>query len=249
MRTIIISAGSATRLGQQIKELPKGLLDINGKTILERQISFFKKNGIDDIVIITGPYNEKFDLNDVRYVHDENYDNHDVLGSLMVGRQYLEGEVLISYSDILFEEKILQQILDFKTDIGIAVDLNWEQNYVGRIEHPKSEADNVLIFENKIIKIKKDMSTTEKGQIMGEFVGLTKLSKHGAKIFVDKFNQLEKAHTGIFHEAPSLEKAYFTDMIQELLDSQIKINPILIDGKWCEIDTPQDLQRARELFR
>ena len=57
MKAIIISAGNSSRLLQLTKEKPKGLLDINGKTILDRQISLFRSNGIDDIIIITGAHN------------------------------------------------------------------------------------------------------------------------------------------------------------------------------------------------
>ena len=70
----------------------------------------------------------------------------------------------------------------------------------------------------------------------------------GSKIFVDRFLELEKSHTGNFHDAPSLKKAYLTDMIQELVDFGITVTPILISGKWCEIDTRQDLERASKLF-
>jgi NDP-sugar pyrophosphorylase family protein len=37
-------------------------------------------------------------------------------------------------------------------------------------------------------------------------------------------------------------------MLQELIVSGIRISPIYVSGKWCEIDTPQDLQIARKLF-
>jgi NDP-sugar pyrophosphorylase family protein len=56
------------------------------------------------------------------------------------------------------------------------------------------------------------------------------------------------SHQGKFHDAPSLEKAYLTDMLQELIDSGFRISPIYISGEWCEIDTPQDLKKARKLF-
>ncbi len=51
MKVIIIAAGSATRLEKYTQKLPKGLLDINGKTILERQISMFRKRNISDITV------------------------------------------------------------------------------------------------------------------------------------------------------------------------------------------------------
>jgi NDP-sugar pyrophosphorylase family protein len=73
-----------------------------------------------------------------------------------------------------------------------------------------------------------------------------KLSKSGAKIFIEKFNYLIKSHEGKFHNAQSIKKAYLTDMLQELIDSGILVEPIIINGKWYEIDTPQDLQIARK---
>ena len=38
MKAIILAAGRGTRLGHYTKEIPKGLVDINGKSIIERQI-------------------------------------------------------------------------------------------------------------------------------------------------------------------------------------------------------------------
>ena len=38
-------------------------------------------------------------------------------------------------------------------------------------------------------------------------------------------------------------------MIQKLIDSEINVEPVLISGKWCEIDTMQDLKNAEKLFR
>jgi len=37
-------------------------------------------------------------------------------------------------------------------------------------------------------------------------------------------------------------------MIQELIDLKMHIEPVFVSGKWCEIDTMQDLKRAEELF-
>lgn len=249
MKVIFIAAGTSSRFGEYAKKHPKGLLDINGKTIIERQILLFRKNNIEDFLIITGPYHEKFNIKNVTYVRDENYESHDVLFSLMAASEFIEGEVLTTYSDIIYEESILHQILNFKSDIGIAVDMNWEKVYLGRTEHPKSQADNVLIENGKILKIKKNITEVKNNQTMGEFVGLMKLSKMGSELFGNKFGQLVKNHKGPFHDASSLQKSYLTDMLQELIDSKIKVDPIVVKGKWCEIDTPQDLDRARKLFK
>lgn len=246
MKIIIIAAGSSTRLAKEIPNVPKGLLKISDKSIIDFQLDLFKKNHLSDVTIITGPDKKKFELKDVNCIQDYEFQNHDVLGSLMAAKSIMNDELLTSYSDIIFNEKILHSMLDFKGDIGIAVDLDWEKKYVNRTQHPKNQADNVLMENNKILRVKKNIKDCKSTQDIGEFIGLMKLSKKGAKIFVEKFNHLIKFHKGEFHDAPSLEKAYLTDMIQELVNSGVLVEPIIINGKWCEIDTPQDLQLARK---
>ena len=65
---------------------------------------------------------------------------------------------------------------------------------------------------------------------------------------IKKYEELESSHKGKFHDADSLEKAKLVDILQELIDSKIDIHSISITGKWCEIDTPKDLERARKIF-
>ena len=248
MKVIIIAAGSSTRLAKETSGVPKGLLKINGKSIIEIQLDLFQKNQLSDITIIIGQDKQKFDLKNLNYIQDHEFQNHDVLGSLMTDKSIINDDILTSYSDIIFEEKILKSVTEFSGDIGIAVDLDWEKNYVNRDQHPTSQADNVLINGDEILQIRKNISKCKNNEKIGEFLGLMRLSKKGSKIFLDKYSELEMSHQGKFHNAPSLEKAYLTDMLQELIDSGIRISPIYVSGEWCEIDTPQDLKKARKLF-
>lgn len=248
MKAIIIAAGSAKRLGEKTKNLPKSLLDINGKTILERQTCLLTNMGIQEIIVITGPNYSQFDKFSFIFVRDEDFDNHDILGSLMAAKDFFNDDLIILYSDILFDEKILEQVMNFVCDVGIAIDLDWEKNYENRNEHPKSEAENVLLENQKIIKIKKNISNYNGDQVLGEFLGIVKLSSTGATNFAERYNFLQKTHSGYFHEAPSLAKAFITDIIQDLIESNILVSPIIVKGKWCEIDTKQDLEIALKKF-
>ena len=249
MKIIFIAAGSSTRLGTKTLNFPKGLIKINNNSIIGMQLDLFKNKKIDNIIIITGPNADKFNFKNVTYINDTNHKKHDVLGSLMVAKSHMNNEMITTYSDIIFDEKILNSIVEFKGDIGIAIELNWEKRYINRDQHPKSEADNVIIQNGEIVKIRKNISESKDDQIIGEFIGLMKLSKEGAKIFKNKYSELEKTHIGKFHNAPSLERAYLTDMLQELINSGLKISPIIINGNWCEIDTPQDIEIAKKKFK
>jgi len=247
MNAIIIAAGSGKRISEDAKDLPKSLLMVSGKPIIVHQIQALKQVGIENIIVITGAHSKKFEIENVRYVKDHCYNEHDILASLMEAKDFLKNNVLVLYSDIIFESKILRQILDSKEDISIAIDMTWEKMYEGRTEHPKSEAENVQLNKaKKIIKIKKNIKN--ENDDVGEFLGIIKFSPRGSGVFVKQYEELIKTHAGAFQQASSVSKAYLTDMIQELIDSQIDVEPIIISGKWCEIDTIQDLERAQKIF-
>jgi len=85
----------------------------------------------------------------------------------------------------------------------------------------------------------------------GEFIGLAKFTRKGAEILIRNYKRIRtsqwcgfKAHHR-FQDAVSIDKAYLTDMIQELIDRGYPIYSVDVNGGWLEIDTQQDLQIAR----
>ena len=250
MKAIIIAAGEGSRLGNLTKDLPKPLVDVNNKSIIERQISLLRKNNVNDIVVVTGYKKQKFTIKNVGYMHNPNFREQEQIGSLMTARSKIVGDVLIMFGDILFEETILQQMLNSKCDIVIAVDKNWEKSYEERPDNPKSEADKVLIKDDKVIQISaKNIKINNNDNDVGELLGLMKLSPKGSKILIEQYEKLENSHADKFHDAASLKKAKFVDMLQELVSLGIIITPVYIKGKWCEIDTKHDLEIAKKMFK
>jgi len=248
MKVITIAAGKGKRMGKFTENVPKPLVMINGRSIIDRQLSIMKDHKITDIIIITGPHHEKFNLKNITYVNDTDYEKHDALASFMTARDYMDNEILITYADQIFDESIIRQMINFSGDFGIAVDLDWEKNYVDRDQHPKSEADNILFNkERKIIAFQKNLQKSH--SIIGEFSGIVKLSKKGSLIFSKKLSELYISHKGKFHGSSSFAQSIMPDMLQELIDSGIEVEPVFVSGKWCEIDTPQDLERARKIFK
>ena len=245
MNVIFIAAGSGTRLGSLTTELPKPLVPINGKSIIERQISLLVKNGIGDITVVVGPNKEKFNFENVEYIHDIKHAEHDQLGSLMAASEKINNETLILFADIIFDEIILKQMLEMKCDIGIAVDLDWEKSYEERMDNPKAEADKVLLSNGEIKKLSKDIKYEKKEFQVGEFLGIIKLSSSGCEIFKQNYNEFyedNKSNPKLFSQLKIIH-------ILEKINSKEKIIiPMSIKGKWCEIDTPNDLAYAEKIF-
>ena len=247
MNAIIIAGGKSTRIRPLSNEIPKTMIEVYGKSILERQIEVFQRCGISDITAVTGYHSEKINLPNINCIKNEEYKTTNVNEGLFCAKAKLNDSVIITYGDIIFEYEVLEQILNFKGDIGVVIDLDWEKQYAGKFGRPISEADNVIMNKKQILKISKNL-TKKDDLILAESIGIFKLSKSGAKILLDRYNHLKKSHKGKFHSASSFKDAFFMDMIQELIDTNVIIEPIPINGRWCEIDTQLDLERAKEIF-
>ena len=248
MNAIILAAGEGTRLRPETISIPKGMVKLFDKSLLEMQIDVFKKCSINDISIVTGYLADKITFPSINYFKNENYSSTAGNESIFCAKEKLQDCTIITYGDLVFEKAVIDQVIDFKGDIGIAVELDWKPHYDGRILHQMSEADNVLFDkEGNILEMRKNIQKPDSK--IGEFAGIVKLSKKGSNILLKKLNELHKSHNGKFHESLSVKEGIITDMLQEIIDSDYLVEPVIIEGKWCEIDTIQDIEYAKRIFK
>jgi len=246
INVIILAAGMGKRLGPLTKDIPKGMVKLFGKSLLEMQIDIFKKCGIDDISIVSGYLAEKINFPSITYFKNENFSTTSGNESLYCAKQKLN-DTIICYTDLVFDISIIKKMIDFNGDVGIAVKSDWESRYVERTLHPISEADNVLFDESgKIIEIRKNIQKPNAN--IGEFLGIVRLSSKCSSLFLKRFSELKESHVGTFHGSSSLKQSILPDMIQELIDLGTNVKPIMVSEKWVEIDTPEDLDIARKVF-
>ena len=248
MNAIILAAGMSSRLRPITNDKPKCMLKLFNETLLERQIKIFRNYNINDITIVTGYRSEVIDISNVNYVKNENYETTNINESLFCALEPSNGPVLVTYSDIVFEQKIIQQMLEITDGIRLAVNLNWKKYYQNRTMHPLSEAENVLVENGRILQIRKNIPKSSQNQQIGEFLGIMTLSSEHVKILLDRYSYLKNNHRGTFHNSSSLSNAYITDMLQEIINYGINVNPVFTQGRWCEIDTPEDLKNAEKLI-
>ncbi len=247
-KAIIVAAGLGSRLKKHTESLPKCMLDFNGKTLLQRQVQAYKDCGINDITVIRGFKKEKINYKNLKYVTNTDYKNNNILNSIFYAEKIINGNIIIAYSDILFESNVVKRLLDSNHDISVVVDIDWRGYYVGRKDHPISEAENVIFdSNNQVVKIGK--IGTQKEEVHGEFIGMIKLSNRGTEIFKENFDRVKKLYWNKpFQRAKIFQKAYLTDMIQEMVDIGIKVHCVIIERGWKEIDTVEDYQKALKEF-
>ena len=246
MKVIILAAGMGSRLMPLTNDRPKCMVKLLDDTLIERQIKIFHSYGINDITIVTGYKSKVVDIPDVNYVNNPNYETTNMNESLFCALKPSNSSVLVTYGDIVFEPKIVQQMLEITNDIRLAVRINWKEYYQNRTMHSLSEAENVLIENGRILETRKNISKALENQQIGEFLGIMMLSSEQIKILLERYSDLKKNHTGTFHSSSSLHMAYLTDMLQEMIDFGVRINPVFAEGRWFEIDTLEDLKNAEK---
>ena len=252
MKSIILAAGPSSRLRPLTDDTPKTLLEIEGKSILERILEAQRSCGIRDFAIVRGYMKDHFTLPDITYFDNDEYATNNILSSLFCAQEMMDGGFISSYADIIYGESVVKKLLESPDDFSLIVDTKWRERYIGRTEHPTDQAEGVKISDGKIVQISKFLNPEYSD---GEFIGLAKFTAEGAEILKRTYQRLRtstwckyQGHQR-FHDASNLEKAYLTDMIQELIERGYRITPICIERNWVEIDTLQDLDYAKEMVK
>jgi len=99
MRAILMAAGMGTRLRPLTNNTPKSLIEVNGMSLLERQILNLKEIGVDEIIVLTGYLHEKFDDLVRKYelikVINDKYDVYNNIYTMYLVREYLKDAFVI----------------------------------------------------------------------------------------------------------------------------------------------------------
>ena len=92
MKAIILAAGMGTRMDKYTKNLPKCMLNFNGKPLIERQIETLRSVGINDIMVVKGYMPDKINIEGVKYYVNKNYENTNMVETLMCAEEEMNDE-------------------------------------------------------------------------------------------------------------------------------------------------------------
>jgi len=247
VKAIIIGAGRGIRLMPETESVPKCMIDgIGGQRVLDWILDSLAHAGIDDVVFIGGYHMEKVvqTYPHLRFYNNTEWADNNVLESLMYAAPEMDTPFVVSYSDIVYRRSVVQRLMARDIEVALVVDRGWRRRYVGRTLHPESQAEKVVVKDGQVVKIGKHLPSDE---AYGEFIGLAKFSQWAARQMRDCYHQIRDEYlTRPFHKAPNIRMAYLTDMIQELIDLGVRVEPVDIWADWAELETPQDLAWARE---
>lgn len=247
MKAIILAAGQGTRLKKYTENLPKGMLSFMGKTIIERQIEMYRKCGIEDIIVICGFAADKIRYGGVRYYINENYMNTNMVESLMTARAEFNDDIIVSYSDILFEEKMLKGMMNSGADFAVAVDDNWKAYWEKRYGKIDFDTESLSLDENGNI-VELGLESPRLEDIDARYVGLLKFSKTGLQCIMTIMDEAYLAYEDKpwQQSGKTVRKAYMTDLLQAVIRSGRPVKAERFYNGWIEFDTNEDYENACE---
>lgn len=248
MKAIILAAGMGTRLSKYTHNLPKGMLNLFGKSLIQRQVDLFRSCGIEDIIIVTGYQKDKVNISGVKYYNNDNYSNTNMVETLFCAEDELDDDVIVSYSDIIYTKEVLKKVIESKVNIGVTIDDSYWDYWQARMENPLLDIESLVIdSDNKIIELGDTSCSLEKAKV--RYVGLLKFSGLGVENLKKVYNKNKK----LFFEkgepwlrSKSFKKAYMTCMLKALINEGYRVDPIYISHGWMEFDTNEDYENAIE---
>jgi choline kinase len=251
MRAIIIGAGRGSRLQHETAEIPKTLVEVMGRPMLDWILEALEAGGFRkrDVIFISG-YAEhalRARYPELTYVTNVDWENNNILLSLLCARNYMGRGFVSTYADIVYEPAIVQKLLENPHDIVLGCDTAWRRRYVSRSQHPESDAEKLRAEGRRVVEISRRIPS-EAAQ--GEFIGVMKLTAHGAAELCARFDEAEARYAGsLFREGRSFERAYLIDLLSHMLETGNPMEREDTAGGYMEIDTLEDLALAETWWR
>ena len=236
MKAIILNSGLGKRMGPLSRHNPKCLIEISqDETILSRQIRILSQNGINSIIMTTGPFENKikkyiaqhFPSLNIDYVKNPKYATTNYIYSLfLISHEIINEDIILMHGDMVFEDKILKLIIS-QNENCVLVNNN--------IPPPKKD------FKGKIVNgTVKEIGVDLFGSNCHLLMPLYKLNRAGFLLWMDEIGRfINSGKTTVY-----AENAF------NRISDELTIIPIYFNDELCmEIDIIEDLTLVRTLLK
>jgi choline kinase len=238
VKVVILGAGQGKRLLPLTAEVPKALLDIGGRSLVERQIDAFASCGISEFVVITGfgaarmeealAHVARGKRISIKTIFNPFYGIADNLASCWLARHEMKGEFIQVNGDSLFKADLVKVLLEAPA-APVTVAINHKSAY---------DADDmkVMVDGERLTEIGKTLPSET---VNAEAIGFYVFRAEGAKTYVQMLERAMREPQGL--------KEWFPAAVG-MLAKRMPVRTVALDGiQWCEVDFPVDLQQARQL--
>lgn len=228
MKIVLLAAGIGQRLGKHTQELPKSLLKLHERTILDYVLDTLLSFPASEIIIVGGFAFEKLQKHlqgkdpRIHLIKNENYLKGSIL-TLECALPYLDTDFFLFNADHIYPKSIVSELLKNKSGI------------VGMCDFDRPLADDDMKIScdstHHITGISKKLSSFD-----GGYIGITYCSKDSLTLYKNTVQEV-------------IERTDGKGVVEEVLATLIQKGtlPFFFDTsgiRWLEVDTPEDLAVA-----
>ncbi len=231
-QAIILNSGTGSRMGELTDNRPKCLVELSeDETILSRQLRLLSGLGLNDIIITTGPFEEKikahlkegFDKLHLSYVNNPLYRDTNYIYSMYLLGDAISEDVILMHGDMIFDREVLEKLVKIEYDDAVLVDPH--------VELPEKDFKG-LLKEGQVRKIGVDVFGPQA-------VSLQPVYKLSSVFFTAWMEEIRR-----FVEDDNV-KVYAENALNNLLD-ELVLHPVELKEQFCmEVDDEKDLEVAR----
>ena len=228
MQGLILAAGRGSRLGEKTTEVPKCLLEVGRRPLVQHQLETLSDAGVGPVAMVVGYCADEIrEVVGIRaeYITNARWNFTNSLYSFSLAREWISGPVLILNSDILFHPDVIRRLLKHGNDC-FAYDSS--SGHGG--EHMKVDLEGA-----KLLGMSKDL---EPGDVSGENVGVLCFTGETVTKLLDRADEFLKDGAG--------ESKWLGAAVNSLA-KEVPLEGVDIAGlPWGEIDFSYDLVHVRK---
>ncbi|TRO95980.1 phosphocholine cytidylyltransferase family protein [Glycocaulis profundi] len=240
MRAVLLCAGQGTRLRPFTDDRPKCLVELLGAPLLGHQFDSLSACGLDDVTLVTGYAADRLEGWGTRRLHNSRFATTNMVESLFCARELFDGsqDLIVGYSDIVYEPRVLQSLIDAPGPAATAIDRDWRALWSARMDDPLSDAETLRLNSDGTLR---EIGRKPRGydEIEGQYVGLTRFAAAAQREVLAFYDGLDRDAA---YDGREFGQMFMTRFLTGLIETGLPITAAMTDGGWLEVDTVQDLE-------
>jgi len=238
-RAIVLAASRGSELGTLTSDRPKAMVEVGGTPLLHRLVCQFRQASVRDIVVVRGYAKHEVHAPAVQFVDTDDFEGAGELTSLWAALPRIEGDLLISFGDILFRKYILNNLLAEEHDIVVVVDAAWQERSAGEryADYIETSRPYSLEYDETPVTLVRMDPQLPRQRTHGEWIGLMKTNARGSQAVAEALERLQAQ--------ADFRRLRFSDMFADLQSSGHDLHVLYITGHWLDVDNLEDLNRAQ----
>ena len=236
---IVLAASRGQGMDELTRDRPKVMLPVAGVPVLRLQVDKFKAQGINDITVVAGYRHDAIDVQGAEILVNEEWEATGELASLACALDKFSEDTVIIYGDLLFRSYMLHNLLDWDTELLVAVDSTPVAEVTGHVHDLVycSAPDNRAMYQQKVTLEQVTSGAEDLDRSPdGRWIGMMRMTGKGV-------DHLRSAMASL-KQSGNFETLGLPDLLNQLISDGHAPQVQYVTGHWMDINNLGDLERA-----